>query len=138
MLIDDYDAALRLWTSMPGVRLRDADSREGVERYLRRNPGLSLVAEADGGIVGTLMAGHDGKRGYIQHLSVVDAYRRQGIASELVRCCLENLKREGILKSHLMVLIDNQAAQQFWHKLGWQRRQDIDLYSFINDSGKNA
>jgi ribosomal protein S18 acetylase RimI-like enzyme len=137
MLIIDYDAAVSLWSSAAGVRLRDADSRAGIEKYLLRNPGLSLVAEANGEVVGTIMAGHDGKRGYIQHLSVAAPYRRQGIASQLVRLCLDNLKREGILKSHLMVLIENEAAKRFWSKLGWQQRRDIDLYSFINGAGKN-
>ncbi|MDR2212839.1 MAG: GNAT family N-acetyltransferase [Pseudomonadales bacterium] len=138
MSIADYDASLALWTNTAGVRLRDADSRENVEKYLSRNPDLSFVAEADGKIVGTIMAGHDGKRGYIQHLSVAAPYRRQGIASRLVSLCLDALKSEGILKSHLMVLIDNQTAQQFWTALGWQRRRDIDLYSFINGAGENA
>jgi N-acetylglutamate synthase len=138
MTIVDYDAAVQLWTGTAGVRLRDADSREGVEKYLARNPGLSFVAEFDGLLVGTIMSGHDGKRGYIQHLSVLDSYRRRGIGSKLVELCLEALKKDGILKSHLMILVENEVGKKFWSRLGWVGRKDIDLYSFINGKGANT
>ncbi|TVP42656.1 MAG: GNAT family N-acetyltransferase, partial [Halomonas sp.] len=132
MTINDYDAAIALWGESEGVRLRDADSREGIEKYLQRNPSLSFLAEVEGKLVGTIMAGHDGKRGYIQHLSVASAHRRAGIATKLVSFCLEALKNEGILKSHLMILPENKAAQKFWANQGWAYRSDILLYSFIN------
>lgn len=138
MTIDDYEAAIALWSESEGVRLRDADSREGIEKYLLRNPGLSFVAEEDGELAGTIMAGHDGKRGYVQHLSVADAHRREGIAARLVSLCLEALKHEGILKSHLMILPENEAAKQFWASQGWACRSDIQLYSFINSDDQNV
>lgn len=137
MTIEDYDAAVALWLSTEGVRLRDADSREGIEKYLLRNPGLSFVAEVAEELVGTIMAGHDGKRGYVQHLSVAGAHRRAGIATQLVSLCLEALKNEGILKSHLMILPENKAAQEFWASQGWACRSDILLYSFINGGDLN-
>jgi len=138
MTIKDYSAIVELWMRSEGVRLRDADSRDGIAKYLSRNPGLSFVAESAGDIVGTIMAGHDGKRGYIQHLSVESTYRRSGIGKALVRLCLEALKREGIQKSHLMILVENEAAKRFWYSLGWVERTDIKLYSYINDSDENA
>ncbi|OWV30810.1 GCN5 family acetyltransferase [Halomonas campaniensis] len=137
MTINDYEAAIALWSESEGVRLRDADSREGIERYLLRNPGLSFVAEVEGKLVGTIMAGHDGKRGYVQHLSVADSHRRLGIAMRLVDLCMEALKHEGILKSHLMILPENEAAQQFWSNQGWAYRSDILLYSFVNGDNAN-
>ncbi|MBS3669411.1 GNAT family N-acetyltransferase [Vreelandella boliviensis] len=137
MTINDYEAAIALWRESEGVRLRDADSREGIERYLLRNPGLSFVAEVEGNLVGTIMAGHDGKRGYVQHLSVAVSHRRLGIATRLVDLCLEALKHEGILKSHLMILPENEAAQQFWSNQGWAYRSDILLYSFVNGDNHN-
>lgn len=137
MTIEDYDAAVALWLSTEGVRLRDADSREGIEKYLLRNPGLSFVAEVAEELVGTIMAGHDGKRGYVQHLSVSDAHRRLGIATRLVSLCLEALKNEGILKSHLMILPENEVAQKFWANQGWACRSDILLYSFVNGDNSN-
>jgi ribosomal protein S18 acetylase RimI-like enzyme len=138
MTLDDYDAAVRLWTSAEGVRIRDADSREGIGKYLSRNPGLSFVAEDSGQLVGTIMAGHDGKRGYIQHLSVAESQRRRGIGSTLVKLCIDALKQEGILKSHLMILVENEVGKQFWSSLGWVSRTDIGLYSYINGGGQNT
>jgi len=138
MTIDDYDATIALWSESEGVRLRDADSRAGIEKYLRRNPGLSFVAEEEGQLVGTIMAGHDGKRGYVQHLSVADSHRRKGIATKLVSLCLEALKHEGILKLHLMILPENEAAKQFWANQGWACRSDIQLYSFVNGDNPNV
>ncbi|WP_386079143.1 GNAT family N-acetyltransferase [Vreelandella sp. F11] len=140
MTINDYEAAIALWSESEGVRLRNADSREGIEKYLLRNPGLSFVAEGEreGELVGTIMAGHDGKRGYVQHLSVADSHRRLGIATRLVDLCLEALKHEGILKSHLMILPENEAAQQFWSNQGWAYRSDILLYSFVNGDNANT
>tara|TARA_R110001606_G_scaffold313054_1_gene459697 strand:- start:171 stop:629 length:459 start_codon:yes stop_codon:yes gene_type:complete len=138
MTINDYEAAIALWSESEGVRLRDADSREGIEKYLLRNPGLSFVAEVEGKLVGTIMAGHDGKRGYVQHLSVADSHRRLGIATRLVNLCLEALKNEGILKSHLMILPENEAAQTFWASQGWAYRSDILLYSFVNGDNHNV
>jgi ribosomal protein S18 acetylase RimI-like enzyme len=138
MTLNDYDAAVELWKSAEGVRLRDADSREGIGAYLSRNPGLSFIAEAEGKIVGTIMAGHDGKRGYIQHLSVEASRRRRGIGRKLASLCLEALKQEGILKSHLMILVENETGRQFWSSLGWKGRPDIELYSFINGGSQNT
>ena len=146
MTINDYDAAIALWSESAGVRIRDADSRQGIEKYLLRNPGLSFVAEVEGEgegegeeeLVGTIMAGHDGKRGYVQHLSVADSHRRLGIATRLVSLCLEALKNEGIQKSHLMILPENEAAQTFWASQGWAYRSDILLYSFVNGDNHNV
>ncbi|WP_447043720.1 GNAT family N-acetyltransferase [Vreelandella sp. H-I2] len=138
MTINDYEAAIALWSESEGVRIRDADSRQGIEKYLLRNPGLSFVAEVEGELVGTIMAGHDGKRGYVQHLSVANSHRRLGIATRLVSLCLEALESEGILKSHLMILPENEAAQTFWANQGWAYRSDILLYSFVNGDDPNV
>ncbi|MGP8292516.1 GNAT family N-acetyltransferase [Vreelandella zhanjiangensis] len=138
MKIEDYDAAVALWLSTEGVRLRDADSREGIDKYLKRNPGLSFVAEQQGEVVGTIMAGHDGHRGFVQHLAVAAVCRKQGIGTELVRRCMNALKNEGIQKSHLMLLVDNDAGKRFWKRLGWEFRTDIELHSFILDGASCA
>ncbi|MDO8273819.1 MAG: GNAT family N-acetyltransferase [Gammaproteobacteria bacterium] len=138
MQIDDYDGALALWQSADGVQLRSADSREGIARYLTRNPGLSFVAESGGKVVGTIMAGHDGRRGYIQHLAVKAQSRNAGIGSELLRRCLATLKQAGIGKSHVHILSDNHIAREFWIARGWELRDDIDVFSFVNDGDDNA
>lgn len=136
--IGDYDGVMALWRNCSGVSLRDADSREGIDVYLRRNPGLSFVAEQGSEIVATIMAGHDGKRGYIQHLAVNDNLRGQGIGSQLVELCLAALKREGIVKSHVHVLHDNTLGRDFWIRRDWFQRSEIVMYSYINGDNVNA
>ncbi len=134
----DYDAVLELMQETPGISLRDADSREATERYLERNPGLSFVAEVDGGLVGCVMCGHDGRHGYLQHLLVLPAYRRQGIANALVERCLTSLAQLGIRKCHLDVFKSNDSAARYWQGQGWQLRTDIDRYSFTRPGDENA
>ncbi|WP_095102426.1 GNAT family N-acetyltransferase [Pseudomonas sp. Irchel 3A5] len=138
MTMDDCDSVIALMSSTPGVSVRDADSRESTARYLQRNPGMSFVAEADSVLIGCVMCGHDGRRGYLQHLLVLDKYRRQGIANELVERCLSSLEREGIFKCHIDVFKTNHAAADYWRKQGWQLRTDIDRYSFVRTGNVNA
>lgn len=138
MTIDDYDAVMALMQQTPGVSIRDADSPSGVARYLQRNPGLSAVAQHADGIVGCLMAGHDGRRGYLNHLVVHPDHRGQGLAAALVEYCMDGLQREGILKSHLDVLLTNASAQAFWEHAGWTRRTDILKYSLVRGDNQNA
>lgn len=138
MTLDDYPTVLQLMQQTPGISIRDADSEEATARYLARNPGLSFVAECDGQIVGCVMSGHDGRRGYLQHLLVLPAYRRQGLARRLVNACIAELARQGIAKTHLDVFRSNTAAQSFWEQQGWQRREDICRYSFISSGNNQA
>ena len=138
MTMDDYDAVIRLMKATPGVSFRDADSREATTRYLERNPGLSFVAESDGRLVGCVMCGHDGRRGYLQHLVVASERRRQGIANELVGSCLTQLERLGIVKSHVDVFRNNGLAQAYWESQGWKLRTDTHRYSYIRNAGENA
>jgi ribosomal protein S18 acetylase RimI-like enzyme len=138
MTLDDYDAVIDLMRSTPGISLRDADSRESTARYLQRNPGMSFVAEVDGTLCGCVMCGHDGRRGYLQHLLVLPEFRRQGIANALVERCLSSLEQHGILKCHLDVFKTNEAAARYWKGQGWKLRTDIDRYSFIRSGNANA
>lgn len=138
MTMKDYPAVLALWQQTPGICVRDADSADATERYLQRNPGLSFVVCDEGRLVGCVMAGHDGRRGYLQHLLVLPAYRQRGIARQLVNACLDALLAQGIAKSHIEVLNDNAGARQFWQKIGWQERLDIRRYSCIHAGGDNV
>jgi ribosomal protein S18 acetylase RimI-like enzyme len=138
MEISDYDDVMQLWRSCEGLNLKDADSVRGIASYLERNPGLSFVAVDENGIVGSLMAGHDGKRGYIQHLAVATPARRQGVAARLVELCLEALLAQGIVKSHVHVINSNQPGRDFWLRRGWHHRAEIEMYSFINGDNPNA
>lgn len=138
MNIGHYDAMLQLLTDTPGVTIRDADSKQAVEKYLQRNPGLSLVALDDDQVVGCVMCGHDGRRGYLNHLVVREPYREQGIGSKLVDACLSRLQHEGIGKVHIDVIIDNDIANRYWPRHGWKLRTDINRYSFICVDSDNA
>jgi len=128
-VLSDYADALALWQLSDGVQLRDADSVDAITRYLARNPGLSFVAQADGAVVGTILAGHDGRRGYLQHVAVHPDWQRQHIGTRLVDASLAALRCEQILKVHVMIMRSNTAAQAFWQQRHFHLRSDIVLMS---------
>jgi ribosomal protein S18 acetylase RimI-like enzyme len=134
----DIAEALELWTASEGVGLRGADEPAALARYLARNPGLSLAARDGGRMVGAVLCGHDGRRGYLHHLAVAASHRRRGIARELVERCLDGLRREGIAKCHLFVYHHNAEGQAFWRTVGWQPRSDILLMSHALTDDPNA
>ncbi len=138
LTIDRYEELIALFERTPGVSVRDADSRDSTARYLARNPGLNFVAEEDGRIVGCAMCGHDGRRGYLQHVVVDPPFRGGGIAHALVTRCLDRLEEAGIMKVHIDVYITNDLANEYWTKRGWTRRDDIYRYSLIRSQNKNA
>lgn len=126
MSIDDYDDLYALWLSCQGMGLNDVDdSREGIERYLCRNPATSFVAVEDGQIVGCIMAGHDGRRGYIHHTAVHPEYRQLGIGAKLVEAALEALKQENVSKVALVVFSRNETGNGFWERMGFTLREDL-------------
>lgn len=135
--INDYDEVYDLWKKSVGVGLRSLDdSLEGIRRFLIRNPNTNYVALIDDKIVGVIMAGNDGRRGYIYHLTVKEDHWRKGIASNLVNRCLESLKVEGINKVALVVFSNNEIGNTFWHKLGFIQRDDL-VYQNITLNDKN-
>lgn len=127
MTIVDYDAVYALWHSCKGMGLNDLDdSREGIERFLKRNPETCFVAENDSGqIIGAIMVGADGRRGYIYHTAVSPGCRRQGIARRLVETVLEALKRLCINKAALVVFERNSDGNKFWESVGFTVRNDL-------------
>ena len=125
LTIEDYEAVRSLWQKSGGIEVADTDSRDGLVRFLERNPGLSFVARDEKEIVGVVLCGEDGRRGYIDQLAVSKSYRRQGIGRSLVSRCIYNLMRIGIRKWHLFVFEDNQEAIAFWDNLGWARRVEL-------------
>ncbi|MCY1350531.1 Acetyltransferase YpeA [compost metagenome] len=126
----DHPQLVALWARTPGIQLRRDDEYAPFVAYLERNPGLSLVLEDDGGIVGSLLVGHDGRRGYLQHLLVDQGFRGRGLARALLDEALARLARLGIGKSHVFVLRDEPQALAFWDaQQDWQRREDIQVYS---------
>ena len=134
----DYDEVMVLWSHTEGLTLRDADSREAIARYLARNPGLSFVAREDGRLVGAVLAGTDGRRGYLQHLAVAPSHRGRGLGRALAERSVEALRARGIAKCHLMVREENAQARAFWEHLGWSERADVTLMSHADPNAANA
>ena len=127
MTIADYDAVLRLWQDTEGVGLNESDDRENIASFLARNPGLSRVAAGGTEIVGAVLCGHDGRRGYLHHLAVARAYRQRGLGRQLVEACLTGLARHGIMKCNIFLFADNAAGEAFWKHNGWARRPDLQV-----------
>ncbi len=126
MTIQDYDKVYELWMSCKNMGFNDIDdSKEGISRFLERNPNTSFVAIENEKLIGIILGGHDGRRGYIYHLSVNKNYRKNGIGSELVKNCLESFKLEKISKVALLVFKYNEVGNSFWEKQGFILREDI-------------
>ena len=134
----EYDEVVALWRAAEGLVLRDVDQREPIARYLTLNAGLSFVARDQGRIVGAVLCGTDGRRGYLQHLAVAPTHRRRGIGRALAQRCVEALSQRGLDKCHLMVLLQNESARAFWRRLGWQERDDVCLMSHVQSGSPFA
>ena len=129
MTTGDYDEAMALWGSREGVGLNEADERGEIERYLRANAGMSFVAVADGRVVGAVLGGADGRRGYLHHLAVAASHGRSGLGRALVDRCLQALRAAGMRKCHVHVFASNVEARNFWAATGWQLRDDLVVVS---------
>jgi len=129
MKASDYEKTVELWEATTGIGLSEADNRERIRSYLSRNPEMSHVAEADGKLIGAVLCGHDGRRGYLHHLAVAISWRSRGIGRRLVDGCVACLDREGIDRCHLFVYPDNAEGMAFWRRMGFEQRRDIQLCS---------
>ena len=126
MTIEDYDKIYALWTACKGMGLNNLDdTREGIAKFLERNPETCFTAVVDGEIVGAIMVGTDGRRGYIYHTAVHPDFRKRGIARELVNCALAAVERLGINKVALVVFGRNKEGNEFWKKMGFSTREDL-------------
>lgn len=130
-----YPAARALWEQTPGVGLSAADEPQAIIRFLARNPGLSLVAMDGHALIGTILCGHDGRRGLIHHLVVAEPHRRQNLGRELVRLGLLGLREAGIDKCHILVFRDNESGQAFWRSVAAVERLELSLFSLDVPTG---
>lgn len=140
MTIEDYEQVRTLWMKIKGFGIRSVDdSREGIERFLKRNPTTSVVAEVDGKIVGAILCGHDGRRGCLYHVCVDEQYRMRGIGKAMVVFAMEALKKEQINKVSLIAFTKNDIGNAFWKEIGWTRREDLNYYDFtLNEKNITA
>lgn len=128
-VVGDIDAALGLWRQTQGIGLSDADHPDRLREFLSRNPSLSRIAVSSENLIGTILCGTDGRRGYIHHLAVAAESRRNGVGRALVEAALSSLHRIGIHKCHAFVFQSNSFGELFWERSGWQRRDDLHVYS---------
>lgn len=132
----DYENVYNLWMSIKGFGIRSIDdSKEGVTRFIRRNPTTSMVAVDADRIVGAILCGHDGRRGYFYHVCVHADYRKQGIGKAMAVACMRALQAEQINKVSLVAFKSNEVGNQFWKSVDWTFREDLNYYDFtLNDA----
>ena len=140
MTIEEYQGVHDLWMSIKGFGIRSVDdSREGVEMFLKRNPTTSVVAIEDGKVVGSILCGHDGRRGCLYHVCVAEQYRRHGIGKAMVVQAMNALKAEHINKVSLIAFTQNDIGNAFWKHIGWTKREDLNYYDFtLNEANITA
>jgi N-acetylglutamate synthase len=129
MTIKDYQEAYDLWKISEGIGLSDADTRQAIQRYLNRNSGMSFVARVDGKLVGAVLSGTDGRRGYLHHLAVAKSYRKLGVGRQLVDHCMAAQEKAGITRCHIFVYRENKSGKIFWEQTGWFERNDLQIMS---------
>ena len=129
MTIADYEPVYRLWTNTDGMGLRSIDdSREGIEKFLNKNPNTNFVAENDGEVIGVILSGNDGRRGFIYHTAVSTSHRGQKIGKVLLNNVYAAMKAEGINKMGLLIYTNNDNGNAFWLAQDWVNRSDLYYY----------
>ncbi len=123
----DLSSVIGLWSTTDGIGLNESDTSDRLKTYLRRNPGQSFVAREGktNRLIGAVLCGNDGRRGYLHHLAVETDARGCGVGRELVRRCLVELEKCDIAKCNLFVYDTNISGKMFWEKLGWISRIDL-------------
>lgn len=130
MMISDYEAVFDLWVNTPNMGLRSLDdSKEGIEAFLKRNPETCFVALDGENVIGVILSGHDGRRGYIYHTVVHSDHRKQGIGTALIDAAVSALQKEGITRVCLNVMESNEDGKRFWTNRGWEKKDFLGFYS---------
>jgi N-acetylglutamate synthase len=127
MAIDDLEEVTVLWDATEGVGMNESDGPEQLRGFLDRNPGLSLIARDGSRLVGAVLCGHDGRRGFLYHLAVLTDYRKRGLGRAMVDRCLKSLSMLGLLRCNILIYVDNHSGEQFWKKAGWYDRSELKL-----------
>lgn len=139
MEIEDYPAVYELWMSIKNFAIRSLDdSEDGIIRFILRNQGLSVVAVDNERIIGTILCGHDGRRGSFYHVCVAESYRNHGIGKSMAAFALNALREEGINKVNLIAFASNELGNNFWKSIGWTFRDDINYYELTLNESNNT
>jgi len=127
MTIDDFDEVHRLWDKTEGVGLNESDSRPNIRAYLARNPRMSFVVRKGKKLIGAVLCGHDGRRGYLHHLAVEQAHRKRGIGKKLLEACFSKLAALKIARCNIFLFADYAEGESFWKHNGWLKRNDLQV-----------
>jgi ribosomal protein S18 acetylase RimI-like enzyme len=137
MSANDYASVAELWRRTEGIGLNESDTEHAIVAYLSRNPGMSAVGQLQHGeVIGSILCGHDGRRGYLHHLAVDPAHRHQGIAARLLEWCFERLREAGVPKCNIFLFRDNQLGASFWSHNGWSSRSDLVVFQKATSSNE--
>jgi ribosomal protein S18 acetylase RimI-like enzyme len=123
MASSDHAEVIALWQATPGMSRLETQAE--LTRFLERNPGLSQVVRCHGTLVAAVLAGHDGRRGYLYHLAVAADHQRRGLATWVVDRCLALMAEQGLPRCGLQVYVDNDSGLEFWRRSGWTERMDV-------------
>jgi len=129
MEVADIPASLELWKHMEGLSIRGSDNIRDLSDHVGKNPGHNFVAMYGDRLIGTVLGGFDGRRGYIYHLAVHEDFRKQNIGKELMERCFQSFRDIRVTKCHMMVLSNNTEAQEFYKRIGCEKRDEIIVYS---------
>lgn len=121
----DYPKLIQLWKSAGCIEVRQTETPAMLVNFLKRNSGCNYAAYAENQLVGAVLAGHDGWRGYLYHMAIHPDYRQQGLGTKIVNAAVEAIQRSGITHIHCLVKRDNIIAQQFWEKCGFDARDEL-------------
>jgi ribosomal protein S18 acetylase RimI-like enzyme len=127
-LAGDYSKVIDLWNHAgPGIHVRQSDEPTELEKKIRRDPDLFLIAEYDEQIIGSVLGGFDGRRGMVYHLAVAEEFRNKGIGARLMNDLEKRMKAKGCIRSYLLVTHDNLDAIRFYENTGWEQL-DLAVY----------
>jgi N-acetylglutamate synthase len=127
MGVDDLEVVTALWHATEGVGMNESDGLEQLRCFLDRNPELSLIARDGSRLVGAVLCGHDGRRGFLYHLAVLPVYRKRGLGRAMVERCLDALGALGLLRCNILIYVDNHTGERFWKSGGWFERSELKL-----------
>lgn len=124
-----FSLVRKFWECTDGIKLTIGDSENEFESFLKRNKGMSFICKDKSILIGTILCGHDGRRGFIYHLAVDKNYRNMSIAKTLINKSITQLKSQGIKRCMLMADSINENAKSFWIKMQWRKRDDLQMFS---------
>ena len=116
----DQESLVALWDAC-NLIVPQNDPRKDMRRKMDADPDLFLIAESNGDLVGSCMAGYDGHRGWINYLAVLPDYQGLGIARDLMEEAEKRLRARGCPKINLMVRSTNQEVIAFYEQIGFRR-----------------